>query len=253
MNDNSEGDGGCLPKTIGAAIVGGLVWLLKALWTAIAAGAMMFAHGCAERLANMHWSHPEPAVWHPEPRSEPEPRPAPIPEFVTVPPAPSVDEPPHVLGSETPAEPRESFWHAAQEHGEEVLEKGVEIAKDKTKDALLDWLKEERATVGDYQARVNNSCDRAVTLAIAYVDPQGNWTTMGWWGIPGSSSRVITFTGRGKLTTYFYYYAETGDHLTYWGGDDASFRLDGGRTLNMTRREASLVAGEEFALSCMEQ
>ncbi len=76
-----------------------------------------------------------------------------------------------------------------------------------------------------FKFHVANECKQPVRLALRYLQPDGNWTTAGWWTFSANSSRFLKFnngTYARTNSTASYYYAETTDQSLVWKGDHSA-------------------------------
>ncbi|MFK7902220.1 MAG: DUF1036 domain-containing protein [Nitratireductor sp.] len=78
--------------------------------------------------------------------------------------------------------------------------------------------------------RVCNDTKSLVGVSLGYTN-EGNWSTEGWWQIPGETCASLL---EGDLNSRFYYiYAEDADLGGQWRGDifmctaDQEFKIDG--------------------------
>jgi uncharacterized membrane protein len=101
-----------------------------------------------------------------------------------------------------------------------------------------------------FKFHVANECKHSVRLALRYLQPNGKWTTAGWWTFSPNSSRFLKFnngTYARTNNTAAYYYAEATNQSLVWTGDHSA-RLDD-RSLAM-RKVTDTSGDTELRLTC---
>ena len=105
-----------------------------------------------------------------------------------------------------------------------------------------------------YKFFVTNRCRHAIDIALKYRKINGEWATIGWWGVSGNSSRYLSFKNGDFARTnnsIAYYFAETKDGRLYWGDGTNEVLLDG-RRLPMSKVDDS-DGDTDLTLTCPGQ